>query len=135
MRDPNRPSILVVEDQEMVRRHITTTLERCGYSVIEADNAQQGLSFFHANRDSVALAIIDFSMPGMSGLDMAAEMIREHPAVKILYTSGNVHSVAMEVLYRSSPESVIAKPFTSAKLVERVQLLLEKRMGAPRVSE
>jgi CheY-like chemotaxis protein len=131
MRDPNRPSILVVEDQEALRRHVSITLERSGYSVIEAADAIQGLSLLRANKDSVDLAIIDFVMPGMSGLDMAAVLIREHPAVKILYTSGNVNSVAMEVIARSSPDTVMAKPFTAKQLIERVQRLLQKCVGAP----
>ena len=130
MRDPNRPSILVVEDQEMLRRHVTVTLERSGFSVLQAADAFEGLSVARANCGAFDLAIIDFAMPGMSGLDMAAVLIREQPAVKILYVSGNVNSVAMEVISRSSPDSVMAKPFTSEELVERVQLLLQKRMGA-----
>ena len=130
MRDPNRPSILVVEDHEMLRQHVTLTLERSGFSVIGAADASAGLSVLRANQGAIDLAIIDFAMPGMSGLDMAAVLIREQPAVKILYTSGNVNSVAMEVIARSSPDSVMAKPFTSDELVERVQLLLQKQMGA-----
>ena len=130
MSDPDRPSILVVEDQEVLRHHVKATLERSGYSVMEAADAYQGLSLLRENQDSVDLAIIDFAMPGMSGLDMAAVLIREHPAVKILYTSGNVNSVAMEVISRSSPEAVMAKPFTGEELIKRVQYLLEKRMGA-----
>jgi DNA-binding response OmpR family regulator len=131
MRDSNWPSILVVEDQEAVRRQVLRTLETSGFHVIEAGDAIQGLSLLRENPGTVALAIIDFQMPGMSGLDMAAELIREYPAVKILYMSGNTGSVGMQVIARSSPEAVIAKPFTAEELLARVHLLLERPIGMP----
>ena len=76
-------------------------------------------------------------MPGVSGLDLATDLIREYPGIKILYTSGYVDSVAMNVIARRSPQAVLLKPFTEQALLERVHQLLkmprEIEPGAPSV--
>jgi DNA-binding response OmpR family regulator len=130
MTAPTRPAILVVEDQAPIRTQIRRALERNGFDVVEADNVTAGLTIFEANRQSISLAIIDIVMPGVSGLDMASELNREHPGLKILYISGYVGSVAMEVITRSSPLSLLAKPFTMDTLLERVRTLLGCRTDA-----
>jgi two-component system cell cycle sensor histidine kinase/response regulator CckA len=127
MIEPNRQAILVVEDQAPIRTQIRRALERDGFSVVEANNVTEGLSIFQANHESIALAIIDIVMPGISGLDMASELNRDHPGVKVLYISGYVGSVAMEVITRSSPEALLAKPFTMDVLIQRVRNMLGTR--------
>ncbi len=130
MTEPTRPAILVVEDQAAIRTQIKRALERNGFVVVEAESVTDGLAIFHANHESINLAIIDIVMPGISGLDMAAELNREHPGLKILYISGYLGSVAMEVITRSSPEALLAKPFAMDTLIERVRQLLQVRTDA-----
>jgi len=130
MTAPTRPVILVVEDQAPIRTQIRRALERNGFDVVEADNVTAGLAIFEANQQSISLAIIDIVMPGVSGLDMASELNRERPGLKILYISGYVGSVAMEVITRSSPLALLAKPFTMDALLERVRTLLGCRTDA-----
>jgi len=122
--EPARPTILVVEDQPSIREVIRRALRRNGFQVREASSAEEGLSVFQAHDVSINLAIIDMVMTGMSGLDLAAELIRLRPQVKILYISGYADSIAMETLGRISPETVLAKPFTSEALMGRVEQLL-----------
>ena len=130
MTEPTRPAILVVEDQAAIRTQIKRALERHGFAVAEAEGVTDGLAIFRANHESINLAIIDIVMPGISGLDMASELNREHPGLKILYISGYLGSVAMEVITRSSPEAVLAKPFTMDTLIESVKQLLQARTDA-----
>jgi FixJ family two-component response regulator len=74
-------------------------------------------------------------MPGMSGLDLAAELERLRPGVKILYTSGYGSSVAMESISHRSPDRVLLKPFDAAELVERVsRLVADEPIGIAAVS-
>ena len=125
-----RPTIIVVEDQASLRRNIGRSLGRKGFRVIQAASAQEGLAIFQAHQVSIDLAIIDIVMTGMSGLDLAAELIRDHPLVKILYISGYAHSVAMETIGSISPETVLAKPFTPNALIDRVEQLLQMPVAA-----
>ncbi len=104
-----------------------------GLRVLQASTAVEGLAIFRAHRASISLAIIDMILPGMSGLDLAAELERLRPGMKILYTSGYGSSVAMESIGRRSPDHVLLKPFTGRLLIDRIAHLLhaERPRHAP----
>ena len=125
-----KPTILVVEDNGALRRLVTRTLADNGFLVLEAGSAPHGLAVFRAEPRSVDLAVIDMVMPGMSGLDLAAELERERPGMKILYISGYTSSVAIESISRRSPDRVLLKPFDPRDLVARVSHLLEPDSAA-----
>jgi CheY-like chemotaxis protein len=122
--DGTRPAILVVEDNGALRRLIARVLSGSDFQVVEAATAQEGLTLFGAHAATIALVIVDMVMPGMSGLDLAAELERQRPGIRILYISGYGSSVAMESIRQRSPERVLLKPFDPADLVGRVRQLL-----------
>jgi len=124
MQTSTAPVILVAEDNASLRRLIVKMLTNHGYEALEAASGAQGLAMFRTHRKSVVLAILDMVMPGMSGLDLAAELDRERPGMKILYISGYISSIDMDVISRRAPEMVLPKPFTEKLLIERVELLL-----------
>jgi DNA-binding NtrC family response regulator len=117
-------TILVVEDDAQVRELMVWMLREHDLTVLEAQTAEMAMALLQEHRGEVDLAIIDLVMPGASGLDLAAEMGREHPTAKILYISGYGSSIAMESILRRSPESALLKPFTMTQLAERVSQLL-----------
>ena len=117
-------TLLVVEDDSAVRELMVWVLSENGFQVLEAESAEAGLGVLQQHPSEIDLAIIDLVMPGASGLDLAAEMGRDHPTAKILYISGYSASIAMESILRRSPESALLKPFTMEQLTERVTQLL-----------
>ena len=119
-----RFSVLVIDDELPVRRLIMRTLKRNGIDPIGAADGAEGLEAFLANRQRIGMVILDLQMPGMNGLDLAAELERRRPGIKILYISGLGASIAMESILRQSAEQVLLKPFTPQALVERVVHLL-----------
>jgi CheY-like chemotaxis protein len=119
-------TVLVVEDQTAMRSLICRMLERGHFAALEAGAAQDGLDLIEAHPE-VRLAIIDMVMPGVSGLDLAAELSRCHPGIHILYISGYVTSIAMQAIADHSPNAVLLKPFTQTRLIERVRHLLGMR--------
>jgi len=119
-----RAIILVVEDNGALRRLMARVLSDEGFQVRQAASALKGLELFRAQPESVDLAVVDMVMPGMSGLDLAAELERLRPGIKILYTSGYGSSVAMESISHRSPDRVLLKLFDAAELVERVSRLV-----------
>jgi two-component system OmpR family response regulator len=119
-------TVLVVDDEPHLRQFIMDVLRSNGFGPIEAMDEAQGLALFKANRDRIDLVILDVVMPDMSSLDLAAELDRQRPGVKILYISANGSSIAMECILRQSADGVLFKPFTGPALVERVALLLDK---------
>jgi CheY-like chemotaxis protein len=120
----SKPAILLVEDDPALCRLFVTMLTNGGFTPLAAGQAADGLSLVRQRRGAVALAIVDMMMPGMSGLDLATELDREYPHLKILYISGYVDSIAAAVLSRRSPEHVLLKPFSEPALLQRVRLLL-----------
>ena len=124
-------TILVVDDEPAVRRLIVRTLSDNGFVALEAGSGTDGLAIFQVQSGAINLAIVDMVMPAMSGLDLAAELVRRQPNLKILYISGHSESIAMESIARQWPESVLLKPFNRRTLVARVQKLLSKELTAP----
>jgi len=123
-------TILVVEDNGALRRLMSRTLVDNGFLVLEAGTAPHGLAVFRSEPHAVDLAVIDMVMPGMSGLDLAAELERQRPDLKILYISGYATSVAIESISRRAPDCVLLKPFETQDLVERVSRLLAVEVPA-----
>jgi two-component system, cell cycle sensor histidine kinase and response regulator CckA len=118
-------SILIVEDEEAIRKLIVRLLESHGFHAIHTGEAGQALSLLQSATNEIDLAIVDMVMPGTSGLDFAAALERECPAVKILYISGYVDSIAVEVIHRRSPHAILLKPFSEKDLLDRVNFLLD----------
>lgn len=119
-----RPTILLVDGDEPLRHEMVQTLAAEGYAIIETANGNDALSEFRLHEAEIVLAIIEMVIPGMSGLDVAAELDRLEPGIRILYMSDLHESIAMESIARRSPERVLLKPFTSQDLSKRVKALL-----------
>jgi CheY-like chemotaxis protein len=117
-------TILVVDDQAQVRSLIRQILEPRGALILEAANGSKALAIRERHQGALSLAIVDFLMPGLNGLDLAAQLSREVPGLKILYMSSAIESIAMESLLRQAPELVLLKPFSPEELVARVSSLL-----------
>jgi CheY-like chemotaxis protein len=127
-------TVLVVDDQIAMRRLICRMLERSHFAALEAGAADLGLTLMESHPE-VGLAIVDMVMPGVSGLDLAAELNRRHPGIPILYISGYVASIAMQAIGDHSPDAVLLKPFTRTRLIARVRHLLGLTGGHPHDSE
>jgi CheY-like chemotaxis protein len=127
--DKPRFTVLVVDDEISLRRLMMRTLKAIGVDSIGAADGAAGLKAFLAGRERIDLVILDLMMPGMSGLDLAAELERRRPGVKILYISGLGASIAMECILRQAADRVLVKPFTQQALAERVAQLLAMDKG------
>jgi len=104
-------TVLVVDDQDLVRDVIRITLERAGYTVLEAASPSAAIELVRGN-GAIDLLVTDVVMPEMDAFELANRIAREVPGVRILYTSGYTDAAA------EGP--FIQKPFTPAELVEKV---------------
>lgn len=128
--DTRNWKVLVVEDDTAVRGMVIHMLGRQGLEAIGVETAEEGLLAFASTQPAFDLVIIDMLLPGVSGLDLAAELERRQPTVKILYISGCGQSIAIESMLRSCQEAVLLKPFSESQLGERVFFLLRKGAAA-----
>jgi CheY-like chemotaxis protein len=122
-------TVLVVEDDSSLLCLVEGMLVSGGFTPFTAGSAADGLSMVRERQGRFDLAIVDMVMPGMSGLDLATELVREYPNINILYISGYVGSLAADALARRTPERVLLKPFTEQALLDRVRMVLKSAGG------
>lgn len=111
-------TILLVEDEDMVRAVAERALVRAGYTVITAANGEDGLERFGELAD-VDLLVSDVMMPQMDGPTMAGEIRRQRPDLPVLFMSGYAEAQLRESIALSNV-AFLAKPFSVAQLVEAV---------------
>jgi DNA-binding response OmpR family regulator len=122
IRASNSETILIIEDDNEVRRMVSTFLADQGYRVLAANTGVGGLdSFREKNPD---LLILDFSMPDMNGGDVARAVRRHRPDARILFMSGYADSAALEAAV--SDASLIRKPFRPTELAAAVRNALDR---------
>ncbi len=120
-------TVLIVEDEAMVREVARRTLERLGYRVLTASDGLDGLGIAAAHAGPIDLVVTDVVMPQMGGRELANEIKRVRPNVKILFVSGYNEEISG---YGSAPEADIEfmpKPYLPDSLSERVRQVLGGR--------
>ncbi len=124
-------TVLVVEDEDMVRRMMRRLLEREGYRVLEAGHGRQALHLFNhtAGAQRPALIITDMVMPVMGGAELARLVREQAPTVPIIAVSGYSKPQDLDVL-TGMGIPFVEKPIAPGKLLEAIQTLLQ-RSGDP----
>jgi len=114
-----QPTILVVEDDDIVRMLIVDVLEELEYQVLEADGCEQALRFLRDHQQDIALMMTDVGLPVMDGRELAKQARVERPQLPVLFASGYAESIDV-------PEgmSVIGKPFSIDQLRDKVKSIL-----------
>jgi PAS domain S-box-containing protein len=122
--DGGSETILIVEDDAMLRSYVTTQLESLGYKTLSAANAAEAL----AVSDSGApfdLLFTDITMPGrMNGRQLAAEMAKRRAALKVLFTSGYSENTAALSDRPDAEFLLLAKPYRKSELARMIRLAL-----------
>jgi putative two-component system response regulator len=118
-------TILVVDDEEVVRRPLQRKLTREGYDCIEADSAPGALSRLKAA--PVELAILDIMMPGKTGLELLTEMRDEHPDTAVIMATAIAEPGIIIECMKNGAQDYITKPFNLNQVVHSVDSVLRKR--------
>jgi len=130
MATPAIPTILIVEDEPMVRRFVRSILAPVGYRVLEAGTSQEAVEQFRTHQGDIDCVIMDLVIPGSGGLDIANELLAIRPQVKILYTTGYSGSVMSQSITTGAPSSLLPKPFNRDSLLARLRELIPRAAGA-----
>jgi signal transduction histidine kinase/CheY-like chemotaxis protein len=121
-----RETILLAEDELLVRSAVGSALRGAGYEVVEAGDGEEAVTQFTAHRERIALCLLDVVMPRRNGRE-AAEAIRAlRPGVPILLASGYAADVLEERGHGGVGLEVIAKPFAPGELLRRVREKLDR---------
>ena len=119
--------ILVVEDEEGVRRFAVRALQRRGFFVSQAASAEEALQLLEKNPDArkIALLLSDVIMPGIDGPQLAMRLRKTHPGIRVLFMSGYESGKFREVLENGNRVEFLAKPFSLKQLITRIEQTLE----------
>jgi two-component system cell cycle sensor histidine kinase/response regulator CckA len=111
--------LLVVDDEEPLRRTVSRMLTNAGFRVVSASSGQRALDVLE--QTSIRLLVTDLKMPGMNGRELAERVRQRKPQLPILFISGYPSPRTTEAL----PGPILIKPFTEEELVRQVDRLLQ----------
>jgi signal transduction histidine kinase len=118
-------TVLLVEDEQAVRELVRIILERSGYSVIEAANAEQAETLFEA-MGALDLLVTDVVMPGRSGFELFRRLHEKLPSLRVLFVSGYTDYAMLDETIVERDLAFLEKPFSAEGLVAKVRDVLSR---------
>ena len=126
--DAGGATLLLAEDEPLVRQLMARTLRRQGYSVLLASDGEEAVEIFAREGDRIALVVLDALMPRMGGAQAFARMSELRPGLRALFVSGYAPDVGgLAELVAAGRVAMLSKPFLAADLVTHIRVLLERR--------
>jgi CheY-like chemotaxis protein len=128
-------TVLVVDDEQIVRRAVKTMLERYGYSVVLAEDGREAVELYRVLPDKIALILLDMTMPLMGGEETFRELRTIRPDVRVVLSSGYNEVEAVRRFTGKGLAGFIQKPYSAIALTEKVRSVLAKSHEVPPAPE
>ena len=122
-----KETVLLVEDEEIVRRLAKRILERQGYQVLEMAHPREALEAFKSEAETIDLVVTDVVMPGMSGRDLVNELSSIRPGISALFVSGYTDEAIVNHGVLDPDVHFVQKPFTPQQLAFAVRNVLDNK--------
>jgi len=123
-----RETVLVVDDEEVVRRLATRMLVTQGYLAIEARGGEEAVRLLQRNAHRVDGVLTDLAMPGLDGRGLGETIARCWPQIRVLYMSGFPAGRMVKEGALDPSQPFLQKPFTSEQLLRKVRELFTDRL-------
>ena len=124
--DGQGETILVVDDEAVVRAVAVGVLRKSGYQVVPATGGQEALDILEKERSTIAAVLLDLTMPGMSGKEVLIQAKRRWPEIPIVICSGYaLESELFDPEAEAQPEGLIQKPYPIEKLLATIRQVLD----------
>jgi CheY-like chemotaxis protein len=121
----HRETILLVEDEENVRKPLLQILEARGYNVLEAADADQAMNISKSHPGPIHLMVTDILMDGMNGVELAERLAFKRPEMKVLFATGYPAGLAERPSLTNEEAPLLKKPFSGRDLAAKVREVLE----------
>lgn len=125
-------TVLVVDDDEMIRDVARQMLDALGYEVACVASGLEGLKYYKAHKDEIDIVILDFKMPVMDGRECFRELKVFDPEVKVILSSANVPDDFVAELRGTKSADLLPKPYTVSELSKAIARVLSAHNGLPR---
>jgi len=119
-------TVLVAEDDTLVRTFIKEVLDRFGYRVLEAEDGEVAINIFNANRDTIQLLILDVVMPKKNGKEVYNEIREVKPDIKVIFTSGYNADIIHNKGTLEEGLVFVLKPILPQELLQKAREILDK---------
>lgn len=113
--------ILVVDDEDVIRRTAGKILEKCGYSVIDASDGEKAVCIYKEKQDEIIGVLLDMAMPKMSGKEVFIELLKINPHVKVIIASGFMQDKRIDEALNLGVKGYIDKPYTMTSLAKKIK--------------
>jgi CheY-like chemotaxis protein len=121
---PGSETILLVEDEELLRKPIREILEMNGYHVLEAGNAEEALKLVERYGEAIDLLLTDVVMPGLNGRELADQLLVLQPNLRVLFMSGYTNNMVVHQGILEEGLAFLEKPFTPEALAVKIRQVL-----------
>ena len=118
-------TLLLIEDETLVRELAHEILTGQGYRVLDAGSGEEAIRVFEAHPEPIQLVVTDVIMPGMNGREVYERMAQLRPGLKVLYMSGYTQSAIVHRGVLEPGTAFVQKPFTIPSFLERVREVLD----------
>jgi signal transduction histidine kinase/ActR/RegA family two-component response regulator len=126
-------TLLVAEDEPVVRHLVTRELRRLGYTVLEASDGEEAAQLFEREQERIAMVVLDVIMPRLGGRQAFARMEALRPGLRALFMSGHApEATGVAELVASGRVGLVPKPFVPAQLAAQIRALLDH--GPPSIA-
>ena len=124
--DGPRKTILVVEDEDFLRRLMSEMLENQGYEVLTASDGENALARADAEPGKIDLVVTDLVMPRLGGSELVVKLLERRPEIHVLYVSAHADEVVFQRAGETGGEfSLLRKPFDAGTLIQAVRDALD----------
>jgi len=120
-------TVLLVEDNDLVRKTVTATLKTVGYTVLAAGTPQDALAVCEKKETPIDLLITDVVMPGISGTELRHKIEAIRPGMKVLFMSGYTSHIIVDRGMLEEGVHFIQKPFSAEDLARKVRDVIGDR--------
>ncbi len=125
-------TILIVDDEEMVRTIAVTILEEIGYEILSAANGEEAIEIYKKNSDRIDLVILDMIMPKLNGRETFEQLKSINPNVKVLISSGFTKEGDFAEMKKNGVLGFIRKPYRRVELCRKVSELISRGKNYPK---
>ena len=127
----DRPTVLVVDDEEDLRDIMRRMLERRGFDTLVAGDSEQAIATCRDHQGDIDVLVTDLGLPGASGGDLSRTAIALRPDMGVVYVSGLPKDIAVTKGLIRDDALLVKKPFTSELLIEALRLVNAQRAAPP----
>lgn len=126
----NRPTVLVVDDEEDLRDIMRRMLERRGFDALVASDGESAIAACRDHAGDIDVLITDLGLPGASGGDLSRAATALRPDMAVVYISGLPKDIAVAKGLIGDDALLVKKPFTSELLIEALRLVISDRAAS-----